>query len=62
MTQKNHQEQKASDKQVEMISQALEKATQNNGIFLCRRRPQPSLSPRDKGASGFNDLFWGFCG
>lgn len=49
MTQKNHQEQKASDKQVEMISQALEKATQNNGVFLnAERRPQPSLFPVEK--------------
>ncbi|RHM98072.1 zincin-like metallopeptidase domain-containing protein [Bacteroides xylanisolvens] len=60
MTQKNHQEQKASDKQVEMISQALEKATQNNGVFLnAERRPQPSLFPRGKGASGFNALILG---
>lgn len=60
MTQKNHQEQKASDKYVEMLAKALENATNNNGTFLnAERRPAPTLFPRDRGTSGFNSLVLG---
>lgn len=60
MTQKNHQEQKASDRQIDMLTKALERATQNGGVLLnAERRPQPTFFPRGKGTGGFNALILG---
>jgi antirestriction protein ArdC len=60
MTHKNHQEQKASDMQSELLAKALEKATRNDGMFLnADRRKAPSLFPRGKATTGFNALILG---
>ena len=60
MTPKNHQEQKATDKHVELIAQALENAAKNDGILLnAERRPAPSLFPRGRRTGGFNSLVLG---
>lgn len=60
MTQKNHQEQKAADMQVEMLIKALEKATKNDGVLLnADHRAAPTLFPRGKGTGGFNSLILG---
>ena len=57
MTPKNHQEQKATDKHVELIAQALENAAKNDGVLLnAERRPAPSLFPRGRRTGGFNSL------
>ena len=60
MTPKNHQEQKATDKHVELIAQALENAAKNDGVLLnAERRPAPSLFPRGRRTGGFNSLVLG---
>ncbi|MBQ0074439.1 MAG: DUF1738 domain-containing protein, partial [Prevotella sp.] len=60
MTPKNHQEQKATDKQSELVVKALENAVKNDGVLLnAERRPAPSLFPRGRGTGGFNSLILG---
>ena len=60
MTPKNHQEQKASDMQVELLTKAMEKAVKNDGLFLnAEHHVAPSLFPRGKSTAGFNSLILG---
>ena len=60
MTPKNHQEQKATDMQVDILTKAMESATQKDGVFLnAERRNAPTLFPRGKGTGGFNSLILG---
>jgi antirestriction protein ArdC len=59
MTEKTTQEKQAAERQVQLLTEALEQAKANGGLWLNEaRKPAPRLYPKGPEVSPFNALTW----